>query len=295
MKLILLGAGASYGSGPTEPYAPPLGNTLFNELEKRGGIAATMPSEIKDLFRENFEQGMAAYTEFTNDNTIGFQRELAHYLASFTPLPGNTYIDLIKEFGIKNTVYVSLNYDLLFELSASLENINTCYSTEKPDNYVSLLKIHGSCNFWPQIPVGQMDGVTIENCNVAIEAPVSSLNQRETLYRCEKEKGLAPAIALYAEGKSVKVSPSYVNRQLAEWKVSASKATKIAIIGVKVHEVDDHVWDIIGKSKAKVWYVGFSSDKSSFDVWKSNHKKKNAFFIESDFSKCIDILKKRFK
>jgi hypothetical protein len=218
VKLILLGAGASYGSGPTEPYAPPLGNTLFNELEKRGGISAAVPDEIKEQFRSDFEKGMAAYTDFTNDNTIGFQRELAHYLASFSPLDGNTYVELIREFGIKNTIYVSLNYDLLFELSASSENINTCYSTERPEDHVSLLKIHGSSNFWPQIPVGQMDGVTIENCNVAIEAPVNSLNQRETLYRCENEKGLAPAIALYAEGKAVKVSPSYVNRQIEEWK-----------------------------------------------------------------------------
>jgi hypothetical protein len=295
VKLILIGAGASYGSGPTEPCAPPLGNTLFNELEKRGGISVTIPDEIKSMFRADFEKGMAAYTDFTNDNTIGFQRELAHYLASFTPLPGNTYINLIKELGIKNTVYVSLNYDLLFELSASLENINTCYSTERPDNYVSLLKIHGSSNFWPQIPIGQMDSVTIENCNVAIEAPVKPLNQGETLSRCVNEKGLAPAIALYTEGKAVKVSPSYVDKQLAEWRVSASKASKIAIIGVRVHEVDDHVWDIIGKSKAKVWYVGFPSDKASFEAWKSNHKKNNAFFIESDFSNCIGILKKRFK
>lgn len=295
MKIVLFGAGASFGSVAAEPYTPPLGPDLFGKLEERGGKALNLPEEIRSIFKDDFEKGMQAYGLHANHNTMQFQRELAGYLAEFKPSDGNVYGTFLDEFGVNGIVYVSLNYDLLFELSAGQRNINVNYSAQKNQGMVNLLKIHGSSNFWPDMPVGQLDGLTISNCKVDVEAPIRPLSQASTLHRCRTEKGLAPAIAHYAEGKAVKVSPGYVNRQLDEWKECATKAKKIAIIGVKVHEVDDHIWDVIGQSKSKVWYVGFHADKPAFEEWKENHKKNNAFFIESNFEDCIGTLKSRFK
>ena len=87
--VILMGAGASFGSGDTTPDVPPLGKDLFPQLENAGGIAAELPEDIKQIFRDNFEKGMASYYEEVRGNTMGFQRELAHYLAQFRPGPGN--------------------------------------------------------------------------------------------------------------------------------------------------------------------------------------------------------------
>ena len=40
--VVLLGAGASYGS-ETDAPRPPLGNKLFEELEAAGGVASRLP------------------------------------------------------------------------------------------------------------------------------------------------------------------------------------------------------------------------------------------------------------
>lgn len=45
--VVLLGAGASFGSVGVKPYSPPLGNGLFNDLVERGGVASTLPQYIK--------------------------------------------------------------------------------------------------------------------------------------------------------------------------------------------------------------------------------------------------------
>jgi hypothetical protein len=95
-RLILLGAGASFGSIDVNPHRPPLGDKLFAALETRNGQAPTLPEALKAKFRERFEIGMAAFDEYADGDVMRFQRELAHYLAEFSPGPENVYLRLIR-------------------------------------------------------------------------------------------------------------------------------------------------------------------------------------------------------
>ena len=128
--LIFFGAGASYGSGDVQPCCPPLGNGsdgLFARLEATAGLAAQLPEDLKQLFRTDFEKGMARFYEFADGNIMRFQREMAAYLASFKPGTANEYIKLIRLIGPRRAIYASLNYDLLFELSAASLGWNTLF------------------------------------------------------------------------------------------------------------------------------------------------------------------------
>jgi len=100
-------------------------------------------------------------------------------------------------------------------------------------------------------------------------------------------------MAMFAVGKGVMVAPEYVSKQYEMWKDFVPKASKIFIIGVKVHEVDKHIWKVLGESKVWLAYFGFPAEKSEFDTWKDNHKKKNAYFYEEDFESSINTIKKR--
>jgi len=46
--LILFGAGASFGSEPITVPTPPLGDQLFDQLEKLSPIAKAIPEVIKE-------------------------------------------------------------------------------------------------------------------------------------------------------------------------------------------------------------------------------------------------------
>jgi hypothetical protein len=266
--VVLLGAGASFGSLDVTPHTPPLGNGgngLFSRLDAAGGLASGLPEELKATFRANFEKGMSEYYEYSNGTIMGFQRELAGYLAQFKPGPTNTYISLIRALGIKRVIYSSLNYDLLFELSAAALGLSTTYSAESRDNHARLLKLHGSCNFWPDIPIGMISGLTVSRSGRAdVQAPIRPLNQEQTIYRCANDDSLAPAIAMYAEGKAVKVSPDYVEAQQAQWQSVVSKAKHIFVVGVRVHNIDEHIWAPLVSTKASVTYFGRPPDKPEF-------------------------------
>lgn len=289
--MILLGAGASYGSKEVEPYAPPLGNQLFPKLLEESATARSMPEEIKKLFEDNFEAGMAAYYEHSNGNIMSFQRELAEYLAKFQPKKDNIYLQLIEKIGNSSVIYSSLNYDLLFEQSAIESGFGITYSDTPEKQMLRLLKFHGSCNFWPE-----MGGTVLKGCQISgsgradIQAPIKALDQQATLNKCKTEDSLSPAIAMFAVGKKVKISPDFVENQYAMWKQQVSKSTKVFVVGVRVHEVDEHIWALLGRIKGKVTYFGFESDKDEFNKWKKNHNKRNAYFYKSDFQGAVNTI-----
>ncbi|RYE01963.1 MAG: hypothetical protein EOP50_01070 [Sphingobacteriales bacterium] len=295
--LVLFGAGASHGSGDVFPHPPPLGNGdngLFARLELLGGIAASIPLEMRNLLRRNFEAGMAEYYKYSRGSTSELQREIAGYLAQFTPRITNEYCGILRILGNYNVTYSSLNYDLLFELACTLEGLTPCYSITSDERNVGLLKIHGSSNFWPAIPIGFMKGITISDCNVDVQAPIICLNQNETLVRCKIDKGAAPAMALYAEGKAVKVSPDFVSRQQDDWEQCVREASDIYIIGVRVHTVDSHIWEPLAKTEGRVTYFGLSGDHFDFQTWANASQKQNAFFVEANFEGAVDWLSKKF-
>ncbi|MDK1289822.1 hypothetical protein [Pseudoalteromonas umbrosa] len=296
MAVVLLGAGASFGSEEEAISTPPLGPSLFKELVKKGGVASELSEELKQKFEDDFEKGMEAYYEGTNKNIMTFQRELAEYLASFKPSDNNVYLDLIRELGNENVIYSSLNYDLLFELSVFKLGYHITYHSNYAQDDFCILKIHGSSNFWPNIPEVLANGFEYEGNGIGdINAGIKPVSQPETLHKCANWGSVAPAIAMFAVGKEVRVCNSYVEEQYAMWKAEVEKSSQIFIVGVRVHEVDEHIWSLLGRIEGDVTYFGFESDKAAFDRWKSTHQKKNADFVNSDFKNAVPIMKQRIR
>ena len=121
------------------------------------------------------------------------------------------YIQLIKQLGNSSVIYSSLNYDLLFEQSAIESGFGITYSDVPKKQMLRLLKFHGSSNFWPDMGGTVLKGCQIFGSGIAdIQAPIKAFGQQETLNKCRTEDSLSPAIAMFAVGKKVKISPDFV-------------------------------------------------------------------------------------
>lgn len=291
---MLLGAGASFGSVDATPSVPPLGAGLFDALAARGGLAAELPEELKVTFRSNFETGMAAFYEYSDGDVMRFQRELAQFMAEFVPGPENAYVHLINHLGTARCILCTLNYDLLIELAAERLGSNTVYTSTHSPGFLRLLKPHGSCNFWPHMP-----GVTIRNSTFKgsgradIQAPVLPLSRDETLHRCTTEDSVAPAIAMYVEGKAVKISPDYVEDQQRMWANAVAAASRVCIVGARVNQADTHIWKPLSNASTDLYYFGLPTDRESFGEWKEACRKKNMYFVESEFSAAVPAIARR--
>jgi hypothetical protein len=296
--LVLLGAGSSFGSVDAhfgdgiDRRTPPLASKLFSELEAWDGYFRALPGSIKENLRDDFESGMAKFYEHSGGDVMTFHRKMAHFFALFRPAHGSIFRTMLKTLGPERVIYSSLNYDLLFEQSAQSLGLRVASSPERGNRTVSCLKLHGSANFWPHMP-----GMTITNGKIFgnyidIEAPVRPLDRQATLIKCKKEDSIAPAIAMFAEGKPIKVCPKCVEQQQKWWGEVVAVATKIFVVGVRVHPVDAHIWGVIGGATGRMTYFGRDGDRSAFSDWKRSTGKKNAFFELATFEESVPRMKR---
>lgn len=286
--VVLLGAGASSGSLDVFPHQPPLGCQLFDALDKLDGVASRIPEDLKAEFRENFEVGMAKYYDYADGHITAFHRELAGYLAQFCPGQNNAYRDLIRLLESQDTAYVSLNYDLLLEGSIVSLSRYFHYQPSPLSTDFLVVKIHGSSNFWPDL-----SNNLLINCEAGhnaagdVEAPVVPLDQRSTMERCQRDVGFAPSIAMYAEGKDVRVCRDYIRMQQELWRELVTQAERVIVIGVRVNPRDAHIWDRLADSAAKLDYFGLEGDEEGYNDWVAAKGRGNTAFIHGDFAGAL--------
>lgn len=296
--VFLIGAGASYGSGPCSPIQPPLGNYFFEEFKKMGGIASTVSQELADLFKEDFEKGMDAFFEQRNTDVSQFLRDMARYFSQFEPLNGNLYSELIKILGKdrKKASFVTTNYDLLIELSAMQQGMLVSYSgLPVPPKNLPVIKIHGSCNFFPELGGGSIRGIGFDMSGSSggsiLDAGIKvARSTSEILNFCKEEDAIAPALAMYSPDKRVLYCRSFVEQQQAMWRAEVKKAKRVYIIGLKVHPVDEHIWGVLASSSCKKYYVG--GEPEEFEKWASDTSATNCYTIASTFEASLPVIAK---
>ena len=296
-RVILFGAGASFGAGdvfPTHP-PPPLGNQLFGELARCYPRSwGALPSDIDSNFRENFEVGMGILWERYSPVIPELMQQMALYFIQFRPrAPGSSlYCSFAKEIrqrGLANQVLLStLNYECLLELAISQQSIRVNYGDfPGPDGSVTVWKLHGSCNFLPAgiqatRGVSFTRGVTF---NTRVHA-VDDLNEAVTF--CLSDNALPPVMCLFMEGKPTQVAPGSVVAMQEAWRAEVASADKVAVIGVHPNPADAYLWDALATTPGSLLYIG---NKSAFGTWaEENRGKRDSRFIAKSFGEGFERL-----
>lgn len=285
--LVLLGAGASFGSEPGRWETPPLGKNLFAKLVERGGIASSLSVNLKEMFENDFELGMAEFYEKHSDLLQPFHRELARYLVEFSPSNESYYHKLVKLLKDDDDVFfASLNYDLMLELSVWSSQRNVNYGKDLYELDVRIIKPHGSVNFWSSTSPGMFQNAIFGGHGKMI-LPIKPLNQADTIRRCNIDTSLSPAISLYAKGKEVVVAPSFVAEQQRVFSDVCKSVKNILILGARVIKEDTHIWGGISSSSARVTYFGGEQDKIEVSEWVAETGKK-VEFVEGFFPSLLE-------
>lgn len=291
-SIFLFGAGASYGSGPCHPYSPPLGANLFPELKAAGGIAATLDDDFANAFVD-FEAGMDRFWEERNTDTTELLRDMARYFVQFEPLAGNSYLKLMTILGgtKKKAVMVTTNYDLMIEHAINKAGCFVTYGgfPVRKKN-VPVLKIHGSCNFLPNVTPNQFDNISFDmghspNGSIIEVGVTPNASPREIIEFCDRENSVAPALAMYSPSKRVLYGKNFVDAQQQSWLHALSQASRIYVIGLRVHLVDGHIWGPLAKARAPIHYVGREPD--AFTAWADNANRKAAYVLANSFEDAL--------
>ena len=295
--VFLLGAGASYGSGEANPYPPPLGAGLISELRDCSGAAARIPPALLSIFEKNFEEGMSRFREERDTETTELLRDMSAYFAQFSPGPTNLYhkfVSIIRRSARTPTI-ATTNYDLMLEQAITRAGLLIAYAGHPvPRNNISLLKIHGSCNFLPDVEANAMSGVTFSGNGANFEGPLRiARSTMEIAEFCRNQDSLAPAIAVYSPGKKVLFCPSFVARQQEQWREEVAGARRIYVIGMRVLPSDNHIWNVLAQSRARLYYVGM--EPNEFLAWAETAQRRDVFAIAQTFADALPILTRQVR
>jgi hypothetical protein len=256
---VIFGAGASFGSGGCIPEAPPLGKDLFTKLLELRGAFSQLSNQQKNAFLEQgFESGMATVSNDSRQiNPL--QKELACYLSKFCVRPDNAYVRFFNKIAsVCGAVSIAtLNYDLLIEQALAHNKISFNYGNEKTS--VSLMKIHGSSNFLPDLGGMTMSGNVMINSGTFVDGlrtnAVSSAAEVEAWCHDPKNCDISPVLAMYEKGKRIVVNRTLMNGLQKNYSDAVHQSSHIVVVGTRYMVHDQHVWNPIERSQANVLIV----------------------------------------
>jgi hypothetical protein len=154
---FLFGAGASKGAGAIDPFPPPLGGCLYDELvEAFHDTWGALEEDERDTFGGDgpgFEAGMQLLWEKFDARASPAIVDMAIYFSRFRPPldQSDCYSRLMISLNalglVENVCAATLNYECLLEVAAARAGLAINYGGEGRPGVLGLLKPHGSCNF----------------------------------------------------------------------------------------------------------------------------------------------------
>lgn len=275
-RVLLFGAGASYGAAGVQPQAPPLGTGLFDELRKGYPDAwGTIPDSDRPKFMPNFELGMKELWDSNSHATPVLMRCIADYFARFRSGGSGTYERLLQgledEGVLGDTFFSTLNYECILETAARNHGFARIeYFREAPtdDEAFTIWKIHGSCNFLPASVSGGAGVVSFSGAAVKWDGEIKIVDPSQ-VGRFVASSAFYPAMAVFMEGKPVHSHQSVVATTQTWWTTAISEAECIGVIGVHPNVADQHLWDPLASTDGKVVILG---DVGANTEWAESHR-----------------------
>ena len=285
--LVLLGAGASYGSHTDKSILPPLATTLYDVLVyKYKELQNDNIKSLQKVFQEDFEKGLLSLNEKYPHFLSVFQRCMAHYFFQFgSTIPikkDNLYYKLACELKNKSNKFslVTLNYERIVELCFSAAGINLYCNQQIKEEQVEICFPHGCCHLFCEGIKASSNGVSFSGMNISTNSSVIALNKSEDFENRIRSDAMPPVMSYFEPSKMTTSGTNFITSQRERFKNLVSEAKKIIIIGIKIRLSDKHIWNPLSKSKAKLFYCSGSNEKENFENWTSAHSRKNDQFLD---------------
>ena len=294
-RVILFGAGASYGCGGVYPHPPPLSNALYSRLvEAYPASWGSLTSERKIQFDANFEHGMDQAWREEPGLAAGLLKDLGIYFARFVPGAGRgtayrTFVQRLRSRGINDVLLSTLNYDCLLDGELSrFGGVNYCFP---PGNGIPLVKLHGSCNWFIDFP--GPNKYVLFSSDIRVEAPIFSLDTLDAVIRnLTGDNPFHSVMCIYNEAKSAPLAPNFFQQLQADWQLHVLHARQVALVGVRPYPRDEHIWGPLAKTSARLLYVG---DKTAYEEWhKVSGRRGETVSVGSRFKPGLKALLRKF-
>ena len=273
MNIFIFGAGASYGSDANKSLVPPLAADLFNFLAKKYSDISNNPvvMALASEFSKDFEQGLLKLYENQPHFWSILQRCMAHFFFQYGTIIqiqySNLYYKLVHEIirSDKDISLATLNYERMLEHS-----INEAFRHVQPKKNIELCLPHGCCHLFCEGAKGMSGGVFFDPRGVTTNGNVIPINDYNQFEKRIREDAFPPVMSYFEPSKQTTSGNNFIISQRSRFNQLISKATKIAVIGIRVREHDEHIWEPLKDTSAKIIYCRGKEDAAHYEVWRGN-------------------------
>ncbi len=271
-RIVLFGAGASYGAGRVYPKVPPLGKDLYAELARYSLAWRNLPDDIQSGFQGGFEQGMQVLWDKYSHSISPLMQHMTLYLAQFRPdgSKSDLYTRFFDALGGQTafSLISTLNYDCLLELAAvSLGKRVHYWNSEAPSGSLKVWKLHGSCNFL-SAGVQATKGMSFSS-GVFFDSGLKAVNPNDAIQYCLSNNSLYPAMALYMTAKPIQIGQSVILDLQKRWGELVHDAERVLVIGVRPYPPDTHIWQPLADFAGELGFIGQEVDLRH---WQEAHR-----------------------
>lgn len=270
MKLLLFGAGASYGSDNSG--TPPIGANLFEALRAFNPLGwGQLPSPLASVFHRDFEHGMAELAQTNSHAMPVLQRAMAAFFFKYQPRSSSLYVELAQRMRRDNWAGVigTLNYERLLEISLSHAGIQPVVGQAAKGDQVELCLPHGCCHLFCEGVRMSPVGVSFSGVGVSIDGPVTVVADPAQFAAHINGDAVPPVMCYFEPKKTTSAGASFIRGQRERWSELVASADIVAIVGVKVRPDEDHIWGPLGRSGAKLVYCAGPAAAKKFLEWET--------------------------
>lgn len=282
--LILMGAGASYGSENDTTLVPPLTAGLFDALLKfEPELWNHVTKEVAARYRLDFEQGVLAQYAQSRTLLSHLQRSMAGFFFRYGPSSASLYLELanrIKKAGWAGSV-ATLNYERLLPIAMNRAGLNIVCGSKPAPNSTEICFPHGCCNLFCESVRGAAGMITIDPFSVSTNGPIAALDEPRAFWHRLRTDGFPPVMSYFEPAKMTTSGANFIQQQRGRLQELIAGADHIAIIGVAVREQDNHIWDSLAATRARIYYCSGAASQPNYLDWQKR-KRPNSSDIVSD-------------
>ena len=289
-NLIIIGAGASCAHLKSphlytdyQYINPPAGKDLASNLRSFSQKWRTLETKY-GVCGEDFEGWSQKLLDRNERCEVDGQFDYVWYLLILTNFfykfdriyNGSGYFSLLNALKahLQNTVFVSLNYEILLELALKKRGYNIVYSSAAyEDSFngndvgsdVFIYKPHGSVNFRPKL---NMYG-DFKVCPINFSASANVHAGTHVVSAINENQKVCPSIiSAYVPSKLTNLNFAFIHGVRSQLLAKCENCKKAIVIGVKANLVDQFMYKYFQTIFSNVKDVLLFCDKPAYNTYK---------------------------
>ena len=283
--LLLLGAGASYGSD--NAGTPPLGADLAQALcafNPQGWGA--LPESLLSVFYTDFEEGMVLANQTHSHSLPVLQRAMAAYFFNFLPRTSNLYVHLAERIKTArwDGAICTLNYERYMELCLSHVGLQPVVGqASSVGRTVELCYPHGCCHFFCESVRGSSQGISFSGMNIRTSGPIKVISDPNEFQDRINNDAFPPVMSYFEPQKITTSGANFVEGQRQRFDELVQDADTIVVIGLRVRTHDEHIWSPLRNAPARIVYCSGNAAGEEFRDWSKAQRSESDDLVLSGY------------